>query len=572
MTSFYGGGAASSSGGGGSSVEGVLVFKGTLGISDDGATVLILPDTHEEGWTYLVVTAGTYAGQLCEKGDFVICVSSGESASDLDWTVVQGDTFNTLPTPTASDEGKIISVDALGNYVLIDKPSSGGGTTENLPDPSEADEGKILSVGADGNYTLIDNPVDDKLDKNNGTATGTTTFDKAQANRLELLVDGKSIGGFRSIDLTPAVTDNGDDSSMRFVPLFIGEPTKDAHAATKKYVDDKTQIIVQSVETENERATEAETTLQTAIDTEVADRTAADAATNETIQNINQDIDNIKNDYLPLNGNLGMEGDLNANSHSITNLMPPVNGGDASNKQYTDAMDTNTLSDAKSYADTKAEQVVSDAHTYTDAKVAEYLPLEGGVMTGVVSMGNNRIEGVSTPIDDSHAANKKYVDDAVANISGNPSPEIEAIKQKNTEQDESIAELTEGLQQVADGSKELPYLKLTGGSLTGSVSTIETEFEENDLVNKKYVDNAIAGVKQLPATTVEDAGKLLVVKDDGSGFELKDLSYSGSVKVSPTFESQTLSTAGKILNEDIAIAPIEITTIENESGGKTLEI
>lgn len=143
MTSFYGGGAASTSGGGGSSAKGALIFKGTLGISDDGATVLALPDTHEEGWTYLVVTAGTYAGQLCEKGDFVICVSSGESASDLDWTVVQGNTFSTLPTPTALDEGKIIA------------------------------------VGADGNYALINNPADNKLDKNNGTATGTTTFDKA---------------------------------------------------------------------------------------------------------------------------------------------------------------------------------------------------------------------------------------------------------------------------------------------------------------------------------------------------------------------------------------------------------
>lgn len=242
MTSFYGGGATSTSGGGGSSAKGALIFKGTLGIPDDGATVLALPDTHEEGWTYLVVTAGTYAGQLCEKGDFVICVSSGESASDLDWTVVQGNTFNTLPTPTALDEGKIISVDASGNYVLIDNPSSGGGT-EILPDPSEADEGKILSVGANGNYTLIDNPIDNKLDKNNGIATGITTFDKAQANRLELLVNGESIGGFRSIDLTPAVTDNGDDSSMKFVPLFIGEPTKDAHAANKKYVDESVASV-----------------------------------------------------------------------------------------------------------------------------------------------------------------------------------------------------------------------------------------------------------------------------------------------------------------------------------------
>lgn len=245
MTSFYGGGAPSTSGGGSTPAKGALIFKGTLGISDDGATVLALPDAHEEGWTYLVVTAGTYAGQLCEEGDFVICVSSGEAASDLDWTVVQGNTFSTLPTPTALDEGKIIA------------------------------------VGADGNYALINNPADNKLDKNNGTATGTTTFDKAQANRLELLVDGESIGGFRSIDLTPAVTDNGDDSSMRFVPLFIGEPTKNAHAATKKYVDDKS------------------------------------------------------GNYLPLAGGT-MTGSINAGENTVTNLKEPENGTDATTKNYVD--------------------------------------------------------------------------------------------------------------------------------------------------------------------------------------------------------------------------------------------
>ena len=241
MTSFYGGGAPSTSGGGSTPTKGALIFKGTLGISDDGATVLALPDTHEEGWTYLVVTAGTYAGQLCEKGDFIICVSSGESASDLDWTVVQGNTFSTLPTPTALDEGKIIS------------------------------------VGADGNYILADNPAKDKLDKNNGTATGTTTFDKAQANSLELLVDGESIGGFRSIDSTPAVTDKGGE----FVPLSIGEPTKDSHAATKKYVDDKA------------------------------------------------------GNYLPLAGGT-MTGSINAGENTVTNLKEPKEGTDATTKNYVD--------------------------------------------------------------------------------------------------------------------------------------------------------------------------------------------------------------------------------------------
>lgn len=241
MTSFYGGGAPSTSGGGSTPTKGALIFKGTLGISDDGATVLALPDTHEEGWTYLVVTAGTYAGQLCEKGDFIICVSSGESASDLDWTVVQGNTFSTLPTPTALDEGKIIS------------------------------------VGADGNYILADNPAKDKLDKNNGTATGTTTFDKAQANSLELLVDGESIGGFRSIDSTFAVTDKGGE----FVPLSVGGPTKDTHSATKKYVDDKA------------------------------------------------------GSYLPLAGGT-MTGSINAGENTVTNLKEPEEGTDATTKNYVD--------------------------------------------------------------------------------------------------------------------------------------------------------------------------------------------------------------------------------------------
>ena len=241
MTSFYGGGAPSTSGGGSTPTKGALIFKGTLGISDDGATVLALPDAHEEGWTYLVVTAGAYAGQLCEEGDFVICVSSGKAASDLDWTVVQGNTFSTLPTPTALDEGKIIS------------------------------------VGADGNYILMDNPANDKLDKNNGTATGTTTFDKAQANSLELLVDGESIGGFRSIDSAPAVTDKGGE----FVPLSVGEPTKDAHAATKKYVDNKAD------------------------------------------------------NYLPLAGGT-MTGSIDAGENTVTNLKEPEKGTDAATKNYVD--------------------------------------------------------------------------------------------------------------------------------------------------------------------------------------------------------------------------------------------
>lgn len=63
-----------------------MVFKGTLGSS---GTTTSLPAIHEAGWTYKVVNAGIYAGQLCEVGDMVICIADGTEATSLDWTVAQ---------------------------------------------------------------------------------------------------------------------------------------------------------------------------------------------------------------------------------------------------------------------------------------------------------------------------------------------------------------------------------------------------------------------------------------------------------------------------------------------------
>lgn len=344
MTSFYGGGAASG-GGGSTPTKGVLIFKGTLGISDDGATVLALPDEHEAGWSYLVVTAGIYAGKQCESGDYIICINSGSVASDLDWTVVQGNTFNNLPAPSISDVNKIIG------------------------------------INAEGQYALIENPADSKLDKDNGTATGTTTFDKAQANRLELLVDGESIGGFRSIDLTPAVTDNGDDSSMRFVPLFIGEPTKDSHAATKKYVDDKA------------------------------------------------------GNYLPLAGGT-MTGSINAGENTVTNLKEPENGTDATTKNYVDGEVAKTANDkidaVYNSLVKKAETVDEVNQLFKDWWNANW---EEGSSTyndmlerwfGKV-LDDDKVYGVKLPLfETSTSPQGEYIEDSVGAIVGTSSEEYSA--------------------------------------------------------------------------------------------------------------------------------------------------
>ena len=57
-----------------------MVFKGTIGSS--GATTTALPATHYQGWSYKVITAGTYAGQTCGIGDMIICITDGTTAND----------------------------------------------------------------------------------------------------------------------------------------------------------------------------------------------------------------------------------------------------------------------------------------------------------------------------------------------------------------------------------------------------------------------------------------------------------------------------------------------------------
>lgn len=80
-----------------------MVFKGTLGT---GGTVTTLPTSgYSAGWTYKVITAGTYAGQTCGVGDMVICTKDhATGASNSDWSVVQNN-IDKLLTLTFNNSG-----------------------------------------------------------------------------------------------------------------------------------------------------------------------------------------------------------------------------------------------------------------------------------------------------------------------------------------------------------------------------------------------------------------------------------------------------------------------------------
>ena len=94
-----------------------MIFKGTIGSS--GATVTALPSTHKQGWTYKVATAGTYAGNACEIGDMIICVTDGTSDTDSHWAVIQNNIDGAVIGPAS------VSNNTNNNVVAVFNGASG---------------------------------------------------------------------------------------------------------------------------------------------------------------------------------------------------------------------------------------------------------------------------------------------------------------------------------------------------------------------------------------------------------------------------------------------------------------
>lgn len=86
------------------SANDAMIFKGTLGT---GGTITALPTTYSAGWTYKIITAGTYAGNVCEVGDLIIAVvdRSGSGNVNSDWIVIQTNVDGAVTGPSSATNG-----------------------------------------------------------------------------------------------------------------------------------------------------------------------------------------------------------------------------------------------------------------------------------------------------------------------------------------------------------------------------------------------------------------------------------------------------------------------------------
>lgn len=108
----------------------------------------------------------------------------------------------------------------------------------------------------------------------------------------------------------------------------------------------------------------------------------ADSKTASLESNLNEKIDQVDSDKLPLAGG-NMSGDINMVGNTVTGLKAPVNDSDAVNLAYV------------------------KEHVPTGG----YLPLEGGTMSGSVDMGNHTITSLQMPEgeDAGDAVNREFV-------------------------------------------------------------------------------------------------------------------------------------------------------------------
>ena len=82
-------------------IASAIHIKGSIGSSGSGATITALPTSAVVGDAYVVKTAGTYSGIVCEVGDIIICTTSSTTAPS--WTTVQ----NNLDVATSDKLGTI---------------------------------------------------------------------------------------------------------------------------------------------------------------------------------------------------------------------------------------------------------------------------------------------------------------------------------------------------------------------------------------------------------------------------------------------------------------------------------
>lgn len=273
---------------------------------------------------------------------------------------------------------------------------------------------------------------------------------------------------------------------------------------------------------------------------------------NTKVENISGGTTNLP--YLRLDGTSKMVGDIELNSHHLHGLQLPQTNYDATPKLYVDNavadllplaggtmtgkinMSNNRITNVPTpteIGDAVPKKYVDDAITGI-TPTESYLPVSGGTLEGNLNMGNHQItnvdtltatniivkgtaeasasikvtgdasrseidlndasdnpvvvKGVDTPADNNDGANKAYVD---------------AVNSRVTVVNGELTGVKNSLTNIENGNTVLPYLPISGGTLTGNLTLNGEPVANNDASTKKYVDDNVNEATELTVTPSE---------------------------------------------------------------------
>ena len=128
---------------------------GTVGAGGDMET---LPaDSYKRGDMYIVKTGGTYAGQVCEPGDLILCIKTfEEEAADTDWTVIQNNIDRAVKGPESAADGNLMAFDGTSGTVAKDSGIKLDEVSAAVAQKHSHDNAVLLaSISADGETVTI---------------------------------------------------------------------------------------------------------------------------------------------------------------------------------------------------------------------------------------------------------------------------------------------------------------------------------------------------------------------------------------------------------------------------------
>ncbi len=184
-------------------IDAGIHFKGTVNSSTPLPSV-----AYQAGWQYVVGEAGTYAGNVCELGDYIICVKdyASGSASNSDWTVLQANLDGIVTGASSSVANRVAVFDGTSGKKIKD---SGFTIAKSVPANADFTDTKYApaTASADGLMTA------GQFTKLEGIEAGADVTDTANV---------KAAGAFmKSTDTLDSVLDG-----TSYVKMTTAERTK----------------------------------------------------------------------------------------------------------------------------------------------------------------------------------------------------------------------------------------------------------------------------------------------------------------------------------------------------------